>query len=161
MREVLALFSGDGPSEAGDTGATVVVFRTGRGLDSPSPTCDEEGRHGLAVQLRLPDEQVPWPPEVTSTVYGVVQKSLTNIARHAAHTHSATVSVTQEQEENKVEITDDAMPGPSRHRHGGGFGLIGMRERVEALAGMLRIGPEHGVGWEVVATLPVPAGDTR
>jgi signal transduction histidine kinase len=115
--------------------------------------------HGPAVRLSLPDEQVPWPPEVTTTVYRIVQESLTNIARHAAHARSATVSVTQEKEAVKVEITDDASPGPSRHRHGGGFGLIGMRERVEALGGTLRVGPGPGVGWAVVATLPVPTGD--
>jgi signal transduction histidine kinase len=119
--------------------------------------------HGPVVRLRLPEEPVPWPPEVTTTVHRIVQESLTNIARHAAHAGSATVSVTQEQEEIKVEITDDALPGPSRHRprHGGGFGLIGMRERVEALGGTLRAGPEPGLGWTVVATLPLPAGDRR
>ncbi|MEU9239351.1 sensor histidine kinase [Streptomyces sp. NPDC048385] len=117
--------------------------------------------HGPAVRLCLPDEQMPWPPEVTTTVYRIVQESLTNILRHAAHARSATVSVTQEPDEVTVEITNDAAPGPARHRQDGGFGLIGMRERVEALGGTLRAGPGHGVGWAVVATLPVPSGESR
>ena len=37
---------------------------------------------------------------------------------------------------------------------GGGFGLKGMRERVEALDGTLRVGPTPEGGFEVVAALP-------
>ncbi|MEU0949237.1 sensor histidine kinase [Streptomyces canus] len=117
--------------------------------------------HGPAVHLDLPDEPTSWPPEVTATVYRIVQESLTNIARHATHARSATVDVTQADEHVTVHITDDAPPAPARHRHSGGFGLIGMRERVEALGGTLRVGPGTDAGWSVFATLPIPSGDRR
>lgn len=42
-----------------------------------------------------------------------------------------------------------------------GFGLIGMRERVEALGGTLSAGPRPDAGWTVLATLPVPAAVPR
>jgi signal transduction histidine kinase len=119
-----------------------------------------DGR-GPAVRLRLPADELPMPPEVTSTVYRIVQESLTNVARHARHARSAIVSVAQDQESVTVEITDDAPPGPARHPHRGGYGLVGMRERVEALGGTLHVGPRPGIGWSVRATLPVPAGDRR
>lgn len=115
--------------------------------------------HGPAVSLDLPADETSWPPEVTTTVYRVVQESLTNIARHAAHARSATVSVAQDAKVVRVEITDDAPPAPSRFPHRGGHGLLGMRERVEALGGTLHVGPKPGAGWSVQATLPVPAGE--
>jgi signal transduction histidine kinase len=116
--------------------------------------------HGPAVDLQLPDglPASGWPPEVASTVYRVVQEALTNISRHATAARSVTVSVTQDPRQVSVEVTDDAPAGASRHpRHGSGYGLVGMAERVEALGGRVRAGPRPGAGWAVRASLPVPA----
>jgi signal transduction histidine kinase len=113
--------------------------------------------HGPAVDLRLPPG-VPtsaWPPEVASTIYRVVQEALTNIARHASGARSVTVTVTHDPRQVSVEVTDNA---PTTHsRPGGGYGLVGMRERVEALGGRLRAGPLPEAGWAVQASLPLPA----
>jgi signal transduction histidine kinase len=111
------------------------------------------------VHLRMPDgdrdgESV-WPPEVASTVYRVVQESLTNIARHAPNARTVTISVVQDPRTIVVEVVDDAPPVPARQRHRGGYGLIGMRERAETLGGTLHAGPRAEAGWSVVATLPV------
>jgi signal transduction histidine kinase len=115
--------------------------------------------HGPAVDLRLPDGLPAscWPPEVASTVYRVVQEALTNISRHAPSARSVTVSVTHDPRQVSVEVIDDAPAGASRHpRHGSGYGLVGMAERVEALGGKVRAGPRPGAGWAVRASLPVP-----
>jgi signal transduction histidine kinase len=117
--------------------------------------------HGPAVCLNLPPDDAPLPPEVTTAIYRIVQESLTNIARHAPHARSVTVGVARDRHGVTVDITDDAPPGAYRHPHRGGFGLVGMRERVEALGGTLRAGPRPGAGWSVHATLPVPAGGRR
>lgn len=110
--------------------------------------------NGRAVHLRLPaDDTSVWPAEVTSTIYRVVQEALTNIAKHAPHAGSVTVSVTRTGPGVTVEVTDDGASAPARSR--GGYGLIGMRERLEVLGGTLRAGPRSGQpGWSVVATLP-------
>ncbi|MEV0400679.1 histidine kinase [Actinoallomurus sp. NPDC050550] len=116
--------------------------------------------HGPAVDLRLPPG-IPtsaWPPEVASTIYRVVQEALTNIARHASGARSVTVTVTHDPQQVSVEVTDNAPTTASRHsRPGGGYGLVGMRERVEALGGRLRAGPLPEAGWAVQASLPLPA----
>ncbi|WP_084210917.1 sensor histidine kinase [Pseudonocardia acaciae] len=117
--------------------------------------------HGPAVRLNLPAEHPTLPPEVATTVYRIVQESLTNIARHAPHAQAATVEVTHDPHTLTVEVTDDAPPGPRAHHHRGGFGLVGMRERVEALGGTLHAGPQPDAGWSVRATLPVPPGHPR
>ncbi len=65
-------------------------------------------------------------------------------------------STSRDPQQLRVEVTDDA-PASRHHRPGGGYGLVGMRERVEALGGKLRAGPLPGAGWAVQASLPVPA----
>ncbi|WP_280687304.1 MULTISPECIES: sensor histidine kinase [unclassified Kitasatospora] len=116
--------------------------------------------HGPAVDLRLPTAAPTWPPIVTTTVYRVVQESLTNIARHARGTRAATVTISQDSTDITVEIGNDAPPHPAIHASKrGGYGLVGMGERVEALGGTLSAGPQPGTGWSVRATLPMQAGD--
>jgi signal transduction histidine kinase len=114
--------------------------------------------HGPPVDLRLPaGTPAPgWPPEVASTVYRIVQEALTNIARHAPGARSVAVTVTHDPPQLMVEVTDDA-PASRYYRPGGGYGLVGMAERVEALGGKLRAGPLPGAGWAVQAWMPVPA----
>ncbi|MFF0658297.1 histidine kinase [Micromonospora tulbaghiae] len=109
-------------------------------------------RQGPPVRLRLPGETT-WPPEVTSTVHRIVREALTNVARHAPHAAQVAVDVAQEPDAVVVEVTDDASGAPAEHR--GGYGLIGLRERVEALGGTLRAGPRpDGAGWSVRAVVP-------
>lgn len=118
-------------------------------------------RHGPPARLRVPDESAAWPPEVTSTVYRIVQEALTNVARHAPHAHDVTVTVDRNPSGVTVEVVDDAPPGSARASHRGGYGLIGMRERVETLGGTLRAGPRPDAGWSVLATLPIHDGRSR
>ncbi|MFB9201502.1 sensor histidine kinase [Nonomuraea spiralis] len=111
---------------------------------------------GPPVTLRGPADAEDWPPEVTSTVYRIVQESLTNVARHAPRARSVTVEIAGGGGTVVVEVADDAPPTPpSRNR--GGYGLLGMRERVEALDGTLRAGPRPEGGWSVRAALPLGA----
>jgi signal transduction histidine kinase len=131
---------------------------TSPGPEPLSQLVERFARHGPAVDLHLPAPPgSAWPPEVDSTVYRIVAEALTNIARHAPQARSVTVTVSRDPREVRVEITDDAPPPAVRHsRPGSGYGLVGMRERVEALGGQLRAGPRPGAGWTVQASLPVP-----
>ncbi|MFD2796603.1 sensor histidine kinase [Promicromonospora vindobonensis] len=116
--------------------------------------------HGPEVRLRLPADGDPSPPEVTTAVYRVVQESLTNVTRHAPQSRTVTVDVRRVPEGLTVEVSDDA-PHTGALDTRGGYGLIGMRERVESLGGTLRAGPRPGAGWSVVATLPLTDGARR
>ncbi len=86
-------------------------------------------------------------------MYRVVQESLTNVSRHAPHATSVTVSVTRQEDRLVTEITNDASPP---QQGSGGWGLVGMRERAEALGGALEAGPRADGGWTVLLTLPLP-----
>ncbi|HEY3504161.1 MAG TPA: histidine kinase [Actinocatenispora sp.] len=108
---------------------------------------------GPPVRLLLPDDE---PDAATAgTVYRIVQEALTNVARHAPGATAVSVAVTRDRRGVTVEVSDDA-PAARTRRHAGGYGLVGMRERVEALGGTLRAGPLPGAGWAVVATVPAP-----
>ncbi|MEV0148819.1 histidine kinase [Nonomuraea sp. NPDC050733] len=112
---------------------------------------------GPPVRLTLPEEEPVWPPEMARTVYRIVQESLTNVSRHAPHARTVTVCVTEDLDTLTVEVTDDAPPAPARFLHRGGYGLAGMRERLDALGGTFAAGPRpDAAGWAVRATLPLP-----
>ncbi|MEU5835549.1 histidine kinase [Streptomyces diacarni] len=120
---------------------------------------DEFGGTGARAELSLDPRltQRPLPPETGTTVQRVVQESLTNVRRHAPVATRVTVRVVLCPDETlEVEVTDDgspdaAAPGPT---DGGGFGLVGLTERVEATGGTLTTGPRPGGGWRVLAVLP-------
>jgi len=127
---------------------------TAPGSEQLSELVDRFADHGPAVHLDLPAVEMPWPTEVTATVYRLVQESLTNVARHATHAQTVVVSVTQHDKQIIVEVADDAPPAAARLPHRSGHGLLGMRERVEALGGTFKAGPKPGAGRLVQATLP-------
>ncbi|MGB2571749.1 sensor histidine kinase [Micromonospora citrea] len=150
MRRVVGLLRDTGdapPASAGPEQLGVLVERF--------------NRQGPTVRLRVPDDSGTWPPEVTSTVYRIVREALTNVTRHARHAHGVTVTIDQTPSAVTVDVTDDAAPTAARAAHRGGYGLIGMRERVETLGGTLLAGPRPGRGWSVRATLPIEDGQSR
>ena len=89
------------------------------------------------------------------TVYRLVQECLTNVAKHAQAEH-LTVSLERVGEEVHVAVIDDGR-GMDLQAKRTGLGLVGLRERVEALRGRLLLASEPGKGLEVRAWLPVQA----
>lgn len=95
------------------------------------------------------------------SVHRIVQESLTNVHRHAVDASGARVDVDVVDHRLVVTVTDDGHPpavgADDRALVGAGFGLVGMAERAEALAGTLAAGPldpPHR-GWRVRAVLPL------
>ncbi|WP_246075404.1 sensor histidine kinase, partial [Nonomuraea terrae] len=107
---------------------------------------------GPPVRLSLPEGDPEWPPGVAATVYRIVQESLTNVSRHAPDAASVTVAVHDADGMLIVAVTNGT--AQDRPRCGGGYGLLGMRERVESLGGTLTAGPRPEGGWSVKAALP-------
>ncbi|MGP4050661.1 sensor histidine kinase [Streptomyces sp. 2A115] len=99
------------------------------------------------------------PHEVQSAAHRVVQEALTNVRRHAADATEVTVGLAYEDGTLRVSVRDDGRGGTQMPHaaRGGGFGLVGLTERVTALGGELRTGPRPDDGWEVTALLPAVA----
>ena len=93
------------------------------------------------------------PPEVESTVYRVVQEALTNVGKHAAAT-KVRVNVRRNGDGLSVEVTDDGR-GYDTDAQSAGFGVPGMRERVELLGGSHSIESSEGEGTTVRAHIPL------
>jgi signal transduction histidine kinase len=87
------------------------------------------------------------------TVYRLVQECLTNIAKHADATR-VTLTLERRRAEVLVAVSDDGR-GMDLQAKRMGLGLVGLRERVEALQGHLHLASGPGKGLEVRARLPV------
>jgi signal transduction histidine kinase len=99
------------------------------------------------------------PPEVLTTLHRVLQESLTNIRKHAPGSAWVEVDLSLVPEGVRLRVRNYGGGsfgggGDSRLRRlGGGFGLVGMAERVEALGGTLTYGQTVDGAWEVCAVL--------
>lgn len=114
---------------------------------------------GVVVEATV-DPELAWlDPLRGRTVLRLVQEGLANVARHAGPSATVGLSVrVGDSGEVRLRIVDDggrggASPASGVAAAGEGFGLIGMRERVERLGGRLRAGPADG-GWALTAVLP-------
>jgi signal transduction histidine kinase len=115
--------------------------------------------HGLLVEVRLSDEQVPLPEDQAVLLFQSVRELLINVAKHAG-TDRATVSLKVDREQQLViEVQDsgrgfdpDAMEANSEKRH---FGLFSLRERMQAMSGRLEVKSVPEQGTTVTMTLPL------
>ncbi|WP_158847410.1 sensor histidine kinase [Saccharothrix deserti] len=135
-----------------------------RGTDADAPTAtsdladDVRGvveQSGQPVRLHV-DLPVSVPPSLGRSVLRLVQESLTNTRKHAEGLSSVDVSVSVSDGVVHVVVADDGRAQKVAPVGGsGGYGLVGMRERVELLGGKFSAGARSGGGWEVRAALPV------
>jgi len=101
------------------------------------------------------------PPAVDLVAYRVVQESLTNVIKHVGPA-ATTVSLTQDAEALRIEVSNaasvrDALDG----EHTSGYGLVGIRERVQSVGGTLSAGRTPDGGYRVDARIPCPADMNR
>ncbi|GGL18337.1 sensor histidine kinase [Streptomyces flaveus] len=114
------------------------------------------GEQDASLHLGTAARATKLAPEVETSVQRVVQEALTNVRRHAP---GATVAVRVEAEDDRllVEVRNSAPRERSAVPAGGrgGFGIVGLRERVEAVEGRLETGSTADGGWRVTAVFPV------
>jgi signal transduction histidine kinase len=101
----------------------------------------------VRVQTRLPEP-------VERATYYIVSEALTNTAKHA---HASAVYVAVEARDGVLglSIRDDGWGGADPTR---GSGLIGLTDRVDALAGTIHVASPIGVGTTLLITLPLDEG---
>ena len=105
-----------------------------------------------AVPVRLDillDRRLPEPVEIAA--YYAVSEALTNIAKHARAT-TADVQVTASERVLHLSVRDDGRGGADFAR---GSGLVGLKDRTEALGGQLDLHSRPGAGTTLDITLPL------
>jgi signal transduction histidine kinase len=122
-------------------------------------------RNGLEPALEAIADRSPIPvtldlraagrlPERTEvTMYFVVSEALTNAAKHS-HASAVHVTVRSTDSAVRLSIDDDGIGGADPAR---GSGLLGLRDRVEAIGGTLSVESSSGEGTHLSVKLPLAA----
>jgi PAS domain S-box-containing protein len=92
------------------------------------------------------------PPVWQENLLHIGQEALTNALRYA-HPRNFETRLTSDTKELRLELRDDGDGFEVNNRHDG-FGLAGMRERVEQMGGSLKITSARGKGTKLVVILP-------
>lgn len=144
MRVIRDLAMGLRPSMLDDLGLEPALQWQGR----------EFSRH-TGVPATVQVEGVPEDlSEVQSTcIYRVVQEALTNCARHARAKH-VLVGVHRSDQHVVVVVQDDGVGFDAASRSPGGLGLVGIRERVQAIDGRVHIASKPNGGTTIRVEIP-------
>jgi signal transduction histidine kinase len=114
-------------------------------------------RGDLAIDLALPERELPLSPAAELALARILQEALANAARHAG-ARRIVVDVRVEKGAVTSRIEDDGsgfdVNAPTPRERAGGFGLVGMRERATEMGGQLAIDSAPGQGTRVLVTLP-------
>jgi len=120
---------------------------------------DWQGRNpGIRCTFEYAGDLAGLGERVNITVYRIIQECLTNITKYASATRVA-VSLVNSSGSLSLEVADDGQGG-KQPPSGAGLGLIGMRERVEALGGEFRLETAPGDGYRLAITIPVTAQES-
>ena len=98
-------------------------------------------RSGIRTALEIPPELPRLPVEVETTLFRIVQESLTNIYRHAS-TEKAHIRIMHDPMQISLEVRDEGCGLPPEMQHIAavnpgrlGIGIVSMQERVRQLQG--------------------------
>ena len=111
-------------------------------------------RARIPVDLHMPgDQRLPEPVEISA--YYLIAEALTNTVKHA---HASTVRITVETDTTdavlRLRVQDDGVGGADLTR---GTGLLGLKDRVEALGGRIHLDSPPGAGTDLHAHIPLAA----
>ncbi|MFT3855172.1 MAG: histidine kinase [Ilumatobacteraceae bacterium] len=139
IRRLVGLLRTDPSTSAGPQLAD--IERIVEGLRVTHPAAD------LVVDDRI---RTAWvPPDLAVTIQRLLQEAATNVRRHGDPTEPVTLTIAAPGDDVELRVENTALRASSDT----GYGLVGMRERVEAYGGTFHAGADRGV-WQVAITLP-------
>ncbi|MEV6647720.1 histidine kinase [Amycolatopsis sp. NPDC051371] len=154
MRRLVRSMRGDAPA-----GSSEFSEQATTDLGADLRKLVESANHGVPTSMHL-DLPADLPHEVGRSALRLVQESLTNVGKHASDATDAFVLAEVSGSELHLRVTDNGHETTRRPAGGsGGYGLVGMRERVALLKGRLSAGRGPDGGWRVEAWLPLAAGE--
>jgi signal transduction histidine kinase len=105
-----------------------------------------------ALRFELGEQDVG--DQLATAAFRIVQECLTNISRHAAAS-TLEVRIGLHEQQLIIHVSDNGRGLPAQATRQGSYGLIGMRERAEALGGTLVLSNQPTGGLSVEANLPL------
>ena len=126
---------------------------------APQPTLAEVDalltavrRAGLPVELQVQGTPTELPGAIEMSAYRIIQEGLTNALKHSRASR-ADVLIRYGDDVLEIEVQDDGRGAPSTN--GGGFGLVGVRERVKIYGGEMSADSRAGGGFTLRTRLPL------
>jgi signal transduction histidine kinase len=111
-------------------------------------------RTGIACEVDAPEEFEELDRAWSIALYRIAQEALSNVEKHASATN-VTVGLLREERGVRLRIRDDGIGlAPDAAHAADSHGLVGMRERIEELGGILQVTANGGRGTLVDAFIP-------
>ena len=111
--------------------------------------------HKLQIVVEADSAVVPGAEDLTVLLFEAVRELLFNVVKHAQVT-TARVEIALREGQARIEVSDAGVGfDPTSPRVEGGFGLVSIRQRLEALGGRLEIDSTPGRGSRVTLWAPV------
>ncbi len=165
--ETLGVIERTARTTLGELRTLLGVLRAGEAGDAPIPPAPLRPRPSLAaldelvadtrasgnaVEVQVCGQPAALDPVTDLSAYRVLQEALTNVTKHAPGA-TASVLIDYRPEQLQVVVSDDG-----QHRaepESSGYGVMGMRERVQLAGGQFHAGPAADrAGFEVRARFP-------
>nr|WP_226836064.1 histidine kinase [Bifidobacterium leontopitheci] len=144
MKRLLGVFGGSDHADWGDIDALIDQARSAAG----------DGCRILRTVTGTPAPSA-LGHQASCAMYRMVQEALTNVRKYAGPNVTVTIAETWDGHGLAVSVTDDGRGASSSlDGHKPGYGLIGMRERIEDVGGHVQSGPLIGGGFGVNASVP-------
>jgi signal transduction histidine kinase len=117
------------------------------------------GGAATTVNFLVEGMPVPLPMTVDATLLRIAQGAIANVARHARATR-ADLTLTYQSDSVTLDVVDDGVGfvpevAEMTAAAAGSFGLTAIRQRVDALGGLLSIESGNGEGTALAVTLPI------
>ena len=106
---------------------------------------------GLRAKFVVTGTIRPLTPQASLTLYRAAQEALTNVGKHAQATRVDLHLDYRDQRSVQLSVKDDGVGSDNSE---GGFGLLGVRERVQLLSGAVRVRADSGKGFALEVELP-------
>jgi len=109
---------------------------------------------GIAAELETAGTATRAPADTDAALFRVAQEALTNVSRHAKAS-KVRLTLTYLDDTLLLDVADDGV-GFEPAGDSGGYGLIGMRQRLARVGGALTVESTPGYGSTLNAAVPMP-----
>ncbi|MFD2093483.1 sensor histidine kinase [Blastococcus deserti] len=109
---------------------------------------------GVPTDVHVEGSVRTLPADAEECLYRVAQEGLTNVRKHAAASRARVVLDYRDTAAVRLEVCDDGRGLPSQAADGGGFGLVGLRERAARLGGRVTLDREPAGGTTLRVEVP-------